>query len=267
MVRHGAGFWLAGALALWPSFVVHAQSPEAIVQQTVDAERAANRNDHSHWIYFEKLRSSKEDLSQWVATTPEGDLHRVLESGGNKLSTAQQRERLDQFLHNEKAQKKSVAETAHDEQQVDDLLSLLPKAFRWTLTDRTEINTVLHYDPSPDFHPPTREARVFSSMTGDLIVDNRQHRVRSLNGHLLREVSFGGGILGKLKEGSSFSLEQLQASDSLWQLSVLHVHLEGNALLFKSISLQQDTARSRFAPMPATHNLGEAGSILLTQPD
>jgi hypothetical protein len=89
--------------------------------------------------------------------------------------------------------------------------------------------------------------------------------VRSMSGRLSREVTFGGGLLGKLKEGSSFSLEQSQVGTSLWELTEIHVHLEGNALLFKSISLEQDDLRSQFAPEPESVTLDQAADGVMKQ--
>ena len=87
-----------------------------------------------------------------------------------------------------------------------------------------------------------------------------------MRGHLMREVTFGGGILGRLKEGSAFSLKQEEVGPSLWQLTEFHVQLEGNALLFKNISLQQDDERSRFEPEPPTITLEKAADIVMSQP-
>lgn len=257
-------FWV-GALAL--SFTVaHAQSPQQVIQQVVNAEHQADLNDHSKWIFLEEIHKPKERVLQWVANSPQGDAQRILEKNGQELSESQQRDQIQQFLHDPHAQKKQISETNHDNQQIDDLLQLLPKAFIWTETGSTATTTTLHFDPDPNFHPPTREARVFSEMTGDLVADNQQHRVRGMRGHLMREVTFGGGILGRLKEGSAFSLKQEEVGPSLWQLTEFHVQLEGNALLFKNISLQQDDERSRFEPEPATVTLEKAADIVMHQP-
>ena len=254
------------AILAFSFFVAHAQSPQQIVQQAVNAEHTADQNDHSQWIYFEHIHKPKEDLLQWVADTPQGDVQRVLERNGQELSESRQRDSIQEFLHNTKARNKQIAENHHDDQQIDSLLKLLPSAFLWTQTGSTSTNTSLHFVPAPNFHPPTREARVFYSMTGDLVVDKQQHRIRSMRGHLFHEVTFGGGLLGKLKEGSSFSLEQEEVGPSLWQLTEIHVHLEGNALLFKSISLQQDDERSRFEPEPSTIPLDQAAAAVMRQP-
>lgn len=245
---------------------VHAQTPQQLIQQLVDTERAANKNDHSHWIYFQEMRTPKEHVLQWVAGSQQGDVRRVLEKDNQKLAEQQQRELIQKFLRDPKAQSKQTAENTHDYQQVDDLLKLLPAAFIWTQTASSETNTTLHYEPDPKFHPPTRESRVFAAMTGDLVMDNDQRRIRSMSGHLIHDVTFGGGLLGRLKEGSSFSLEQTQVGSSVWELTAIHVKLDGNALLFKSISLEEDDVRSKYEPEPANVTLDQAAEQVMHQP-
>jgi hypothetical protein len=104
-------------------------------------------------------------------------------------------------------------------------------------------------------------------MTGDLVVDNQQHRICKIKGHLIHDVTFGGGLLGRLKEKSSFALDQQQVGPSYWELSQIHVHLEGNALLFKSVSLQQDDKRSKFQPEPGDVTLEQAATLVMNQPN
>jgi hypothetical protein len=244
-----------------------AQNAQQIIQKAVDNERTADQNDHSNWIYLEESDQPKEHVLQWVASTQRGNVERVLEKDAQSLPEARQREIIEKFLHDTKAQNKQVEEANHDNQQIDVLLKLLPEAFVWTQTGATATTTSLHFDPAPGFHPPTREARVFSSMTGDLVVDNQQHRICKVKGHLMHDVTFGGGLLGRLKERSSFSLDQQQVGPSVWELTAIHVHLEGNALLFKSVSLQQDDKRSRFQPEPANVTLEQAATSVMGQPE
>jgi hypothetical protein len=257
-------FWV-GILALSFS-TVHAQTPQQIIQQAVDAERTADENDHSNWVYLEESDTPKVHLLQWVAATQRGNVERVLEKDTRELPETEQRELIQKYLHDPRAQKKQIEEGNHDNQQIVDLLRLLPAAFIWTQTGATATTTSLHFDPAPNYHPPTREARVFSSMTGDLVVDNQQHRICKIKGHLMHDVTFGGGLLGRLKERSSFALEQQQVGPSVWELTAIHVHLEGNALLFKSVSLQQDDKRSRFQPETADITLEQAATSVMNEP-
>ncbi len=261
----GKAHWFrVGIFALWFS-TVHAQNPQQIIQQVVNTERAADQNDHSNWIYLEESDKPKEHVLQWVAATQQGNVERVLERDARQLPEAEQRELIQKYLHDSRAQKKQIEEDAHDNKQIDDLLKLLPEAFIWTQTGATATTTSLHFDPAPNFRPPTREARVFSSMTGDLVVDNQQHRICKVKGHLMHDVTFGGGLLGRLKERSSFALEQQQVGPSVWELTAIHVHLEGNALLFKSVSLQQDDKRSKFHPQTSDVTLEQAATSVMSE--
>jgi hypothetical protein len=266
MVRGKADLFLAGVLA-FGFCTAQAQSPQQIIQQAADTELAADHSDHYNWIFLEESDKPKEHLLQWVAYTQRGSVDRVLEKDDHPLPESEQRDIIQKFLHDPHAQNKQINEAKHDDQQIDDLLKLLPEAFIWTKTGETDTTVSLHFDPAPNFKPPSREARVFSSMTGDLVVDKQQHRICKIKGHLFHDVTFGGGLLGRLKEKSSFALEQQQVAPSIWELTAIHVHLEGNALLFKSVSLQQDDKRSRFQSQPGDESLEQAAIAVMSQPE
>jgi hypothetical protein len=266
MFKQRARFFLLSAFALSFSSV-HAQSTQQVIQQVVDAELASIQKDHSKWVYFQETQKPKVQFKQWVATTQQGNIERILEKDGQRLSEPEQRDRIQKFLHDTKAQKKQLSTIDHDYRQIADLLKLLPVAFVWIQTDATATTTSLHFDPAPQFQPPTLEARVFSGMTGDLVVDNQQHRVCSMKGHLLHDVKFGGGLLGRLKQGSSFSLKQEQVGPSLWQLTSIEVQFQGNALFFKSVSLQEDDEYSKFQLGPSGITLEQAAVAVMKQPD
>jgi hypothetical protein len=265
MVQRKAALVYAAILAVAVPAAV-AQTPQQIIQQVVETERTADRADHSKWIYLEEDDKPKEHILQWVASTASGNVERVMQKDDQELSEAKQRELIAKFLGDPKAQHKQIAEAEHDNQQIDDLLKLLPAAFVWTVTSSNASTTSLHFEPAPTFHPPTREARVFSAMAGDMVVDNQQHRICRMKGHLLHDVTFGGGLLGRLKERSSFALEQQQVGPGYWELTQIHVHLEGNALLFKSVSLQQDDKRSHFQTVPETLSLDQAAKLVMGEP-
>ena len=264
MLRHRHLLALAVLALSLP--LAHAQTPQQIIQQIVDTERAENKNDHSHWIYLDHSVKPKEQLLCWVATTPQGNVDRILVKDGRELVEPEQQTQIQKFVHDPHAQKKQMAENAHDYQQIDDILRLLPDGFIWTVLKTTPEETTLHFVPNPAFHPPTHEARVFAAATGELIADNRQHRIRNVHGTLIHDVTFGGGLLGRLKQGGSFIIEQQQVAPSLWQLTLIHIHLDGSALLFKSISFQEDDDRSRFTKQADNVTLDQAASAVSQQP-
>ena len=193
-------------------------------------------------------------------------MDRILVKDGRELVEPEQQTQIQKFVHDPHAQKKQMAENAHDYQQIDDILRLLPDGFIWTVLKTTPEETTLHFVPNPAFHPPTHEARVFAAATGELVADNHQHRIRSVHGTLIHDVTFGGGLLGRLKQGGSFAIEQQQIEPSLWQLTLIHIHLDGSALLFKSISFQEDDDRSRFTKQPDNVTLDQAAAAVTQQP-
>jgi len=89
-------------------------------------------------------------------------------------------------------------------------------------------------------------------------MDDAQHRIVSLKGKLIHDVHFGGGILGNLRAGGSFDVERREIGKGAWQITETHVHIEGRALLFKSISEQEDDVKSKFKPLPDDMTLQQA---------
>jgi hypothetical protein len=238
-----------------------------MIQRIVDAEDSAYQNDHSDWVYLQETRQSKHDLVQWVAQTDQGEVRRLLEMDNHPVSDSKQQELIRRFLDNPEVRKKQVAQTRHDQELIVNLLRLLPVAFVWTQTGATATTICLHFEPAPHFHPPTREAKVLSGMSGDLIADIGQYRVESVRGHLVHDVTFGGGIFGKLQEGSSFSLEQDQVRPSLWQIKSIHVHFHGSAFLFKSIALEEEVDRSQFGLQIPETTLEQAAETVMGKPN
>ncbi|HEY6448895.1 MAG TPA: hypothetical protein VIY53_20740 [Acidobacteriaceae bacterium] len=229
---------------------VHAQDAHAFVQNAVNTEIAADQSDHSCWIFQEVDRKSDGSVTQWVAETPTNDVNRVIMKNGHAIPPDQQHKAVDAFVQDQSAQAKQREDNQKDSQQADSLLRLLPEAFQWRFARRGRASTTLQYSPDPSFHPPTREARVFAAMTGTLTVDNQQHRIREFKGRLLHDVDFGGGILGKLEKGGTFRIERSQLATGIWDITQSHIHIQGHALIFKSISEQEDDVKTSWTREP-----------------
>lgn len=246
---------------------IRAQDPHEMIQRIVDVEYAAYQTDHSQWVYLEETRKAKHHDVLWVAQTGEGEVQRLVKEDERPVAISKQQELIQHFMRDHEAQRKQVAEINHDRQKIIYLLRLLPSGFVWTQTSTSATVMCFHFEPSPHFHPPTREARVFGGMAGDLIADSRQYRILSVRGHLIHDVYFGGGLLGKLRQGSFFSIEQDQVGPSLWQLKAVHVHLQGNAFLFKSVALEEDDNRSNFEIQQSEMTLEKGAEAVMTKPD
>ncbi len=242
-----------------------AQDPKQIVRQAVKTELAADAADHTRWLYYEVDRKPDLTVSQWVAQTGRGDLRRVLERNGQPLSQEAQRRQMQAFAGDQAMQAKQRKAGQHDDSQAAQMLNMLPDAFLWTKTSEQGGDTILQFTPNPHFHAPSYESRVFAAMQGEMTVNKVQHRIVSLKGRLIHDVKFGFGLLGELRAGGTFDVERRELSRGVWQITETHVHIAGRALLFKSISEQEDDEKSKFSELPGNISFDDAEKRLMAQ--
>ena len=242
-----------------------AQSPRDVVRRAVETELNASRNDHSHWLYFEVDRQPSKTVKQWVAEARSVSLKRVTELNGQPLPESQQRQQMGAFIQDSSAQSKQKKSGQHDDQQAAELLQMLPDAFVWTNEGEKGNEILMHFKPNPQFHPPDLEARVFAAMEGDMAIDREQYRIASLKGRLIHDVKIGYGLLGDLEAGGTFDVERHELRPKVWEITETHVHIQGHALIFKTISEQEDDVKTHFEEIAATTSLQQAKDALLHQ--
>ena len=241
-----------------------AQNARAFVEKAVRNELAKDDVDHTRWLYFEDDRKPEDPVKQWVADTSNGSLKRILQIGGEKLSPAEQIHRMDIFLGDTSAQNKARKSSSHDDKEAAEMLELLPKAFVWTSKGTDGDLTLLHFKPDPNFTPPDLEAKVFAAMEGDMAVDTKQLRIASLKGTMIQDVKILGGFLGELYAGGTFDVERRETGDGIWQITETHVHINGHALLFKTISEQEDDVKTHFKQLPQSITMQQAKNELMS---
>ncbi len=145
------------------------------------------------------------------------------------------------------------------------LFKILPEAYVFDYAGRQRDLVTLTFRPNPNFQPPSLEARVFDSMQGEMTVDTKQERLAALNGHLMEDVKFGGGLLGHLDKGGKFEVRQTEVAAGQWEITALVVDMKGKALLFKTIGVHETENHSDFQRVPDDLTLAEAADILKRQ--
>lgn len=250
---------------LLPCAAVPAQSVEQVVTEAVNTELRDDAQDHTHWLYYEVDLQPGNNVEQWVAQTSQGSLKCVLDRNGQKFDKQQQRSAMDAFISNPTAQAKQRRGARHDDRQAAQMLRMLPQAFIWTRGDAQNGETVYHFKPNPNFTPPSWQGRVFAAMAGDMTVDDAQHRIAMLKGTLIHDVKFFFGIFGNLLSGGTFSVQRQQLAPGVWQITQAHIHIQGHALLFKSISAQEDDVKWKFKRLPDDITFAQAEKLLLEQ--
>jgi hypothetical protein len=266
----GKGRWFVWTLLAFVCACASAQDqsqvdPREIVERAVRAELAADAADHSLWLYYEIDRKPNNGVVQWAAQTRMGELDRVLQQDGQHLTRDQQLNKIQSFINDDSAQAKQRRSGQHDDKQATEMLNLLPQAFIWTKIRQEGGTTYLHFRPDPNFRPPTWESRVFAAMEGEMAVDDVEYRIVSLRGKLISEVKFGWGLLGSLEPGGTFNVERRQVGRGVWQITETHVHIQGRALVFKTISQQEDDVKSKFEELPSNISFQAAEEKLMAQ--
>jgi hypothetical protein len=251
------------ATLLFAGLGAAAQTPRDIVRQAVRTELDASRNDHSHWLYFEIDRQPSKTVKRWVAEANSASVNRVVELNGRAVAESEQRQEMGAFINDSHAQAKQRKSGQHDDEQAAELLKILPDAFLWTRTGEKGNDILFHFKPDPQFRPRSLEARVFAAMEGDMAIDREQHRIASLKGRLTNDVKIGYGVLGQLKAGGTFDVERRELSPHVWQITETHVHIQGHALIFKTISEEEDDVKMHFEQVDAGMTLLQAQSELL----
>jgi hypothetical protein len=239
-------------------------NPEQLIRDTVYNEMNDHER-HGYWQYsIQKKTANELDLLEQVETA-NGPVHRLIAVNGAPLSADRRREeenRLHELLTDPSKQRKIYEQYADDEKRIGRIMQLLPVAFLYEYEATEGENYRLAFRPNPAFHPPTIEARVFHAMEGKVYVNMRWKRLARLDGHLVENIDFGYGILGRLYKGGWFNLERGQVSQSEWKTHVLEVHVAGRAILFKTLAKESREERSSFHEVPRDTSLVEAKRML-----
>ncbi len=226
----------------------------ALLQAAVHSELAAAETDHSVWTYRDHDKTADKDALYDVVDSPQGGVRRAIQFDGHPVgpdTRAAETQRITDFVRDPAAQAKQHRAGQHDDAQARQMLLMLPNAFIWTVKGDSGDLTTLTFRPNPTFHPPNMEARVMGLMAGELIIARADNRIRTLRGSLTDDIKIGFGMLGKLRAGGTFDVERREIAPHIWQITETHVHIDGKALLFKTIGQQEDEIKSDWKPSTA----------------
>lgn len=255
------GFLLAGVLP--PLRAQGGKDPKDIVRAAMQAELAADLNDHSRWRFCDDQRDGTNTVSI-VVETDHGSVKRVISRNGRPLNEAETRaedQRVRNFIHDSALLARQKKDGLQDGKNAEELLRMLPEAFNWRVESEDAQKITLHFEPNPNFTPPDIKGRVLGQMAGQLVVDKGQKRIMTISGRLTQDVTIGWGLLGRLHEGGTFRVERREVAPGLWQITETHVHIEGKALFFKNIGQQQDEVQTEFTRVPNGTTLEQAAEM------
>jgi hypothetical protein len=246
----------------------NALDPTALVRRAIQ-HRFDSAPNQPPLRYLLRKQDGPRDNTKDIIETRDGDVARLVALNGQPLSAQANQDELDRLNllanHPEVQQHRKLREQK-DAERVNRLMHLLPDAFLYRFEGMAPCAGGqcyhLSFSPNPRFTPPDVEAAIFRGMAGELWIDQAQERLTRLDSHLISNVDFGWGILGKLDEGGTIQIEQADVGGRNWQVTLLKLNLRGKALMVKSLNIQMTEQASHFSPVPAGIDYRQAIQLL-----
>jgi hypothetical protein len=185
-----------------------------------------------------------EDRTFRIVPTGSGTLKILLKTDGRAIDPAEYRKQLQSWVDvlslmlkpDDPRTKTAYAKWQKKQQDRSELVDASRQAFLVTWTGREERNgrdcDVLDLQANPSFRPHTVFQEAMTHVVAKIWVDRESNQMVRAEAHLLRDVSFGGGILGKLYRGGVFSLEQAEVAPGLWLPSRYQYDFTARKFLF-----------------------------------
>ncbi len=230
--------------------------PIKIVRDASYNELRTGGQAHPFRYRVHKVDDGKDTIKE-VVESRDGDISRLLATGGKPLdadANRQELERLQKLRDNPDEQASRHKRAQANNQRDDEMVKLLPDAFVYTFAGMVPGPNGpcyrLLFQPNPNFHPPDRQGEVYHGMAGELWIDQAQQRMVRFQAHLISDVDFGWGVVGRLFQGGTILVEQRDVGEHHWETAHMQLHLQGKILMVKSLVIDTTEDSSDFQPVP-----------------
>jgi hypothetical protein len=270
---------LAGALFLGAATATSGQAlsqngnpavdPAKIVRDASYNELHSSKPGRS-FSYRQHKVDSKGSVVKEIVETKDGDVARLIEKDGKPLPPEEEQaeiDRLNNLLAHPEVQEHRHKKEQEDSARGDEMVRMLPDAFLFTFDGMVEgpngLCYRLKFRPNPAFTPPDREGEVYHGMVGELWVDQAQLRLVKIDAHLISDVNFGWGVLGRLYKGGSILVQNADVGLHHWETIHMNLNLRGKLFMLKSVDFSTTEDFSDFKIQP--QELGYQEAIRLLQ--
>ena len=239
-----------------------------VVNQMARAE-VNNAKLRQHFAYKRTERSTRTKNHLWVEAvveTSSGRMHRLLSLDGRSLTAGEKKaedDRIQYLVNHPDVFRRENQARNDDEAKTTELLNKMSKMFLFEAGGAEENCTRINFKPNPAFQEQTYQDRVIHGMAGYLLISGAPgYRLCRLDASLQHPVEFGFGLLGKVSQGSSLRMDRFPVSPGQWKTSRLILHVDGNILLLKSVSRQEDSMHSDFRQVPYDLSIPDAARMV-----
>jgi hypothetical protein len=243
-------------------------NPQKLVREVVENVRRLKENP-TYWTYRELVRKEGKLETHEVCQTDAGTIDRLVAINNQPLPPEQQRRedaRIQMLVADPAEIRREKQKQREDTAKQYRMFATFPDAFRYQYAGTEGRLIKLRFEPNPQFAPSTRQEEVFHHLEGTMWIDHDQKQLARIDGELTSEVKFAGGFLGRLDQGGVFSVRFRQVDSGQWLMAALQVNMSGKALLFKTISVQEEREFEDYRRVPGNFTLRQAEELLQKMP-
>ena len=137
---------------------------------------------------------------------------------------------------NDPAAKAALAKRARREHDRADFVDAAKTSFKIKWLGTAWVHSrqcdVFELDPDSSFHPHGVFQDALAHVTAKVWVDRETNQLARGEARIMSDVSFGGGILGKLYRGGVVSMEQAEVAPGIWLPTHMQYDFAGRKFLF-----------------------------------
>jgi hypothetical protein len=185
-----------------------------------------------------------EDKLYRIVPTGTGTLKILLRDDGKEVDAAAYRQQLMAWRDvlelmlkpDDPRTKNAYAKAAKKKQDRNELVQATRSAYIQNWLPPEPVNgrmcDVIDLAPDPNFHPKNIYQDAMIHITAKIWVDHASLQLARAEAHVTKDLSIGGGILGKLYKGGVFSFEQTEIAPGLWLPSRYQFDYSARKFLF-----------------------------------
>ena len=246
---------LAAAVAAAPARAQDRPPSAAEIRALIERAIAnQHNNDAALWLYerIERRQIRKnpadatpaEDKTFRVVPAGTGNARALVEENGKPVDAALYRKQLADVQQGltsaadpeKPGRKQELEKFAKKMRERAELVDAIRDAFRFSWADRETHQgralAKLNFEPNPEFRAASRSTSFFLHVRGALWIDESAAQVVRIEAEVFSDISFVGGIAGKVYRGSRFTMEQAEIAPGVWLPTLYDYNLGGRKFLF-----------------------------------
>jgi hypothetical protein len=227
---------------------IHSLIMRAIENQHND-DRALEEFERTEHVITRKGENAEivTELTERVLPSPTGNIKLKTNENGAPVPPDVYRHELeyavnvfDIAMHPNDRYKEDLAKFERRRHDHAELVDTTTKAFRvtWagreTRADSAGPRTLMKFllEPDPDYKPINRFATSFQHIRATLWVDEAQAQFARLEADIATDITFGGGVAGKVYHGGHVVIVQEEVAPGVWLPTLFNYEVDGRKFLF-----------------------------------